>query len=52
MSKTLLILGLGGVGCFAAHLAARLPGLHVVVGDVREEHARQVANSLISVNFF
>ena len=52
MAKTLLILGLGGVGCFAAHLAARLPGLHVVVGDVRGEHARQVANSLISVNFF
>lgn len=52
MDKTLLILGLGGVGCFAAHLAARLPGLHVVVGDVRGEHARQVANSLISVNFF
>lgn len=52
MSKTLLILGLGGVGCCAAHLAARLPGLHVVVGDIREEHAHQVANSLISVNFF
>lgn len=52
MSKTLLILGLGGVGCFTAHLAARLPGLHVVVGDLRAEHARQVANSLISVNFF
>ena len=52
MSQTLLILGLGGVGCFAAHLAARLPGLHVVVGDVCEAHARQVANSLISVNFF
>lgn len=52
MSKTLLILGLGGVGTFTAHLAARLPGLHVVVGDVRGEHARQVANSLVSVNFF
>lgn len=52
MDKTLMILGLGGVGTHAAHLAGRLPGVRVVVGDLRAEHARQVANSLKSDCYF
>ena len=50
MDKTLMILGLGGVGTHAAHLAGRLPGVRVAVGDIRADHARQVANSLIAGN--
>ena len=52
MDKTLMILGLGGVGTHAAHLAGRLPGVRVVVGDIRADHARQVANSLIAESYF
>ena len=52
MDKTLMILGLGGVGTYAAHLAGRLPGVRVAVGDIRADHARQVANSLIADSYF
>ena len=52
MDKTLMILGLGGVGTHAAHLAGRLPGVRVAVGDIRADHARQVANSLIAESYF
>ena len=52
MDKTLMILGLGGVGTYAAHLAGRLPGVRVAVGDIRADHARRVANSLIADSYF
>lgn len=45
MDKTLMILGLGGVGTYAAHLAGRLPASRVAVGDIRADHARQVATA-------
>ena len=52
MDKTLMVLGLGGVGTYAAHLAGRLPGVRVAVGDIRADHARRVANSLIADSIF
>ena len=52
MDKTLMVLGLGGVGTYAAHLAGRLPGVRVAVGDIRADHARRVANSLIADSYF
>ena len=44
--KTLMILGLGGVGSYAGLLAGRLPGIKLIVGDVREEFAKQFAHNI------
>ena len=50
--KTLMILGLGGVGSYAALLAGRLPGIKIVVGDVREEFAKQFVHNIRYDVFF
>lgn len=42
-NKTVLITGVGGVGVFAAHLVAALPGVDLYLGDIRENFIKHKA---------
>jgi len=42
-NKRVLITGVGGVGVFAAHLTAALPGVDLYLGDIRENFITQKA---------
>lgn len=52
MDKSVLVIGLGGVGGYALHLLARCPGIELVGADLREEFARsKVSNAYYDVFF-
>jgi hypothetical protein len=52
MDRTVLVIGLGGVGGYALHLLARYPGIELVGADLREEFARsKVSNAYYDVFF-
>ncbi len=44
--KKLMILGLGGVGSYAALLAGRFPGVKLYLGDMNEHFATHFANTV------
>ena len=52
MQKKVLITGIGGVGGYAGHLLARVPGIELILADVRERYAREKANNIHIDNFF
>jgi hypothetical protein len=52
MQKKVLITGIGGVGGYAGHLLARVPGVELFLADVRERYAREKANNIHIDNFF
>jgi len=45
-NKKLMILGLGGVGSYAAILAGRFPGVDIYLGDYNGEHAQRFAQTV------
>lgn len=52
MNKRVLITGVGGVGVYAAHLLARIPGVDLYLGDIREDHIRTKANCIKDCAYF
>lgn len=52
MNKKVLITGVGGVGTFAAHLLAAVPGVDLYLGDIRENYIKSKANCIFDTVFF
>lgn len=52
MQKKVLITGIGGVGGYAGHLLARVPGIETILADVRGNYAQQKANNIHIDNYF